>query len=118
MLPVNGGCPASSSYRVTPSAYTSPAGPGSCPLITSGAQVGGRAEYVALGGDPRMARQQRDAEVGQQHPVVVEQRVGGLDVTVHDAGRVRGREPVSDLGRQRGRLGRGEPAAARLPQPV
>ena len=58
------------------------------------------------------------AEVGEEDVVVVEQRVGGLDVTVNDAGRVRGREPVSDLGRQRGRLGRGEPPAACLPQPL
>src|ERR1700677_671628 len=42
VLPVNGGCPASSSYRVVPSAYTSPAGPGSCPPITSGGR------YVAV----------------------------------------------------------------------
>jgi len=58
--------------------------------------------HRALCGCPGLAGDPGDAEVREPHPAVVQQDVRGLQVAVHDAGRVCGGEAGTDLRGQAG----------------
>ena len=76
-----------------------------------GAHVVRRAERHAGLGHPgvaRLARRQRDAEVGHQRPAVVQEDVLGLDVPVNDLMAVRIVERRSHLRGDADRIGHGE----------
>jgi hypothetical protein len=127
--PANGGAPASSSYAVTPNAYTSAAGPMSSSALTcSGAMYAGVPSAVptvvsapvpaavALCRRGRVARRgQRlgHAEVGHHRRPAGEQDVVGLDVAVHDAAPVRHGEGARHVAQDAHGLGHGRAARSR-----
>ena len=83
----NGGWPVAAYATVTPQTKMSAAGPGR-PLICSGAMKPGRADHHARPGHGRGVQGLGDAEVDDLRAGVGEDDVGGLEVPVHDAGRV------------------------------